>query len=83
MKIGIIGAGRIGGTLMRRLTALGHDVFVANSRGPKTLANLAAETGARPPRPSRTGRRKRLSLLHCAGRDDRPSSKSYGLEIPT
>jgi lactate dehydrogenase-like 2-hydroxyacid dehydrogenase len=35
MKIGIVGAGSIGGTLTRRLTALGHDVFVANSRGPE------------------------------------------------
>ena len=46
MKIGIIGAGQIGGTLTRRLRALGHEVFVANSRGPKTLSDLAAETGA-------------------------------------
>ncbi len=48
MKIGIIGAGMIGGTLVRRLTALGHDVSVANSRGPETLRDLAAETGATP-----------------------------------
>jgi len=48
MKIGIIGAGQIGGTLTRSLTALGHDVAVANSRGPKSLADLAAETGAKP-----------------------------------
>lgn len=46
MKIGIIGAGNIGGNLTRRLTALGHDVQVANSRGPATLADLAKETGA-------------------------------------
>jgi predicted dinucleotide-binding enzyme len=46
MKIGIIGAGQIGGTLARRLTALGHEVFVANSRGPETLSDLASETGA-------------------------------------
>jgi len=46
MKIGIIGAGQIGGTLTRRLTALGHKVVVANSRGPETLADLAAQTGA-------------------------------------
>ena len=32
MKIGIIGAGQIGGTLSRRLTALGHLVSVANTR---------------------------------------------------
>src|SRR5690242_13289850 len=48
MKIGIIGAGNIGGTLARRLRALGHDVSVANSRGPETLRALANETGARP-----------------------------------
>ncbi|KOV90258.1 NADPH-dependent F420 reductase [Streptomyces sp. NRRL B-3648] len=46
MKIGIIGAGNIGGNLTRRLTALGHDVSVANSRGPATLRELAEETGA-------------------------------------
>jgi predicted dinucleotide-binding enzyme len=48
MKIGIIGAGMIGGTLTRRLSALGHEVRVANSRAPETLAELAAETGATP-----------------------------------
>jgi predicted dinucleotide-binding enzyme len=48
MKIGIIGAGEIGGTLTRRLTALGHLVSVANSRGPESLAELATETGAKP-----------------------------------
>ena len=47
MRIGIIGAGHIGGTLTRRFAALGHTVVVANSRGPETLADLAAETGAR------------------------------------
>jgi predicted dinucleotide-binding enzyme len=46
MDIGIIGAGHIGGTLTRRLTALGHTVRVANSRAPETLAALAEETGA-------------------------------------
>ncbi|MFD1832300.1 MULTISPECIES: NADPH-dependent F420 reductase [Streptomyces] len=48
MKIGIIGAGNIGGNLTRRLTALGHEVSVANSRGPHTLTALAEETGATP-----------------------------------
>jgi len=35
MKIGIIGAGMIGGTLARRFAAAGHEVFVANSRSPR------------------------------------------------
>src|ERR1700733_1023481 len=47
MRIGIIGAGEIGSTLTRRFTALGHQVSVANSRGPESLADLAAETGAK------------------------------------
>jgi predicted dinucleotide-binding enzyme len=46
MRIGIIGAGNIGGNLTRRFAALGHEVTVANSRGPETLATLAEETGA-------------------------------------
>jgi predicted dinucleotide-binding enzyme len=48
MRIGIIGAGNIGGTLTRLWTKLGHQVEVANSRGPDTLTALAEETGARP-----------------------------------
>ena len=48
MNIGIIGAGHIGSTLTRRFSALGHKVFVANSRGPQTLTDLADETGATP-----------------------------------
>lgn len=47
MKIGIIGAGQIGGTLTRRFAQLGHEVSVANSRGPASLAALAKETGAK------------------------------------
>ena len=51
MRIGIIGSGNIGGTLTRRLSSLGHDVKVANTRGPDSLADLAAETGATPTTP--------------------------------
>lgn len=47
INIGIIGAGQIGGTLARKLTTLGHQVRVANSRGPASLEALANETGAR------------------------------------
>lgn len=47
MKIGIIGAGNIGGALTRRFRAAGHEVSVANSRGPETLTDLARETGAK------------------------------------
>jgi predicted dinucleotide-binding enzyme len=56
MKIGIIGAGQIGGTLTRRFTALGHEVFVANSRGPESLRGLASETGAHAVTPAEAAR---------------------------
>jgi 8-hydroxy-5-deazaflavin:NADPH oxidoreductase len=48
LRIGLIGAGNIGAALARHFTRLGHDVVVANSRGPETLAALAKETGAKP-----------------------------------
>jgi 8-hydroxy-5-deazaflavin:NADPH oxidoreductase len=48
MNIGIIGSGHIGGALTRRFSELGHEVTVANSRGPESLTELAAETGAKP-----------------------------------
>ncbi|MCE7059762.1 NADPH-dependent F420 reductase [Dyadobacter sp. CY343] len=46
MEIGIIGPGNIGSTLAGYLTALGHQVMIANSRGPKSLGEIAAKTGA-------------------------------------
>lgn len=46
MEIGIIGSGNIGSTLAGYLTALGHHVLIANSRGPETLSDIAANTGA-------------------------------------
>ena len=48
MRIGIIGAGAVGGILARRLAERGHQVSIANSRGPESLAALAAEIGATP-----------------------------------
>ena len=48
LKIGIIGTGNIGSTLTRHFTRLGHDVVIANSRGPESLSGLAKETGAKP-----------------------------------
>jgi len=53
MKIGIIGAGMIGGTLTKRLSELGHEVSVANSRGPDSLQTSQHRPGRRR-RPSRT-----------------------------
>lgn len=47
MKIGIIGVGQIGGTLAQRLAPLGHQVEIANSRGPQTLASFAREHGVK------------------------------------
>jgi len=45
MRIGLIGAGNIGGTLAKLAVDHGHDVVVSNSRGPETLGDLVAELG--------------------------------------
>ncbi|HEY5113568.1 MAG TPA: NAD(P)-binding domain-containing protein [Coriobacteriia bacterium] len=63
MRIGIIGAGNIGGTLTRRLAVLGHEVSVANSRGPETLRDLAAETGANAVSVAEAARGKSMVVL--------------------
>jgi 8-hydroxy-5-deazaflavin:NADPH oxidoreductase len=46
-QIGIVGAGHLGSVLARRLAAIGHEVCIANSRGPETLRDLARETRTR------------------------------------
>ena len=46
MKIGVIGTGNIGGTLARKLSAAGHDVRVANSRGLEGVRAFADEISA-------------------------------------
>ncbi len=45
MQVAIIGSGKIGATLARRLTETGHEVTLANSRGADSLAELVAELG--------------------------------------
>ena len=47
MRVGIIGAGHIGGNIARFLAGAGHDVTVAFSRQPGSLEKLAAEIGPR------------------------------------
>lgn len=47
MKIGIIGAGHIGGTAARLFIDAGHEIAISNSRGPETLRELVAELGPR------------------------------------
>lgn len=45
MKIGIVGAGHIGGTLAGLLVKAGHEVAVSNSRGPESLKPLVTRLG--------------------------------------
>jgi 8-hydroxy-5-deazaflavin:NADPH oxidoreductase len=47
MRIGIIGAGRIGGNAARLLAAAGHEVKLSFARDPAKLEVLAGEIGAR------------------------------------
>jgi len=48
MRVGVIGVGSMGGILARHLVKLGHQVSIANSRGPESLTAVAAEIGAMP-----------------------------------
>lgn len=48
MKIAILGAGAVGESLARLFVQSGHQVSIANSRGPASLVTLASEIGATP-----------------------------------
>lgn len=48
MKIGIIGAGNIGGTLARKFVAAGHTVKLAGAKGPDEVREQAEKIGATP-----------------------------------
>jgi predicted dinucleotide-binding enzyme len=43
MRVGVIGSGKIGSTVATLLARAGHDVKIANSRGPESLRGVAAE----------------------------------------
>jgi len=45
MKIGIIGSGNIGATTARLFAGAGHEVTIANSRGPESLTELVQDIG--------------------------------------
>src|SRR5689334_2114359 len=45
--IGLIGAGNIGQAVAKLAVEHGYDVVISNSRGPETLADLAADLGPR------------------------------------
>ncbi|MET8981443.1 NAD(P)-binding domain-containing protein [Streptomyces sp. NPDC004539] len=47
MKITVIGAGAIGGNLALKLSGAGHDVQVADARGPESVPAHVLESGAR------------------------------------
>jgi len=48
MNIGVIGTGNIGQVIITKLRDAGHSVKMANARGPESLKDLAAKTGAIP-----------------------------------
>ncbi len=45
MNIGILGAATVGQVLARHLAMAGHDVVIANSRGPESLRDQVAQLG--------------------------------------
>lgn len=63
MRIGILGSGAIGATLARVFSEGGHEVAVANSRGPETIDTAVLEFGARAVTPADAVRDKDVVIL--------------------
>ena len=47
MKLGVLGSGRIGAVTARLFVVAGHEVAIANSRGPESLQTLVQALGPR------------------------------------
>src|ERR1700761_8279822 len=78
MNIAVIGAGRIGSTLIRQLSTAGHQVRVANRRGPQTLDDLAAETGAQATTLAKVTENAQLVIVSVPP----PAIPQLGLRLP-
>lgn len=63
MRIGILGAGNIGGNLARLLAGAGHDVMISFSRNTAALDKLAGEVGARSGSPADAARHGDVVVL--------------------
>ncbi|APE34897.1 NADP oxidoreductase [Nocardia mangyaensis] len=48
MKVSVIGAGAIGGNIARLLSEAGHDVLIADARGPESVDSAVTAAGAHP-----------------------------------
>lgn len=83
MKIGIIGAGMIGGTLARKLVNLGHEVVIANSRGPDTIRELAADVGATAVTVAEAARRGEIVIVTIPQRAVADLPKDLFAGVPT
>ena len=78
MRIGVLGSGRIGFTAARMLARHGHDVWVANTRGPESLRDEQhLLEGAQPAAPAEAVARADLVLLALPWRAH-PALGGYG-----
>ena len=66
MRVGIIGAGHIGGNLAHFLAGAGHNVVVTFAREPGALERLAAQIGPRTRWPGKPPRRWRTATWSCS-----------------
>jgi predicted dinucleotide-binding enzyme len=85
VKIGIIGAGHIGGTAARRFVGAGHEIALSNSRGPGSLATLVTSIGrnVRAETPEGAAKFGEVILLAIPWRklDELPSSDLFAGKI--
>jgi predicted dinucleotide-binding enzyme len=72
----------IGGTLARRLVNLGHEVVIANSRGPDTIRELAADVGATAVTVAEAARRGEIVIVTIPQRAVADLSKELFAGVP-
>ena len=82
MNIGIIGTGEMGGCLASKFVKLGHAVSIANSRGPASLKQIAADIGAEAATVEEAAKNKKVIIVSIPQKNIPDLPKNLFKQLP-
>lgn len=82
MNIGIIGSGEMGGCLASKFVKLGHAVSIANSRGPASLKQIAADIGAEAATVEEAAKNKKVIIVSIPQKNIPDLPKNLFTQLP-
>lgn len=82
MNIGIIGSGEMGACFAAKFAKLGHEVSIANSRGPASLMQFAKEIGAKAATVEETTKNQKVIIVAIPQKNIPDLPKSLFKQLP-